>query len=161
MELSRTHQTRTLQALIPSLTRSTTVQLIPNQSATEPAIPITASQQQPSNIPTEQQKPSNIPTEQQKDEDNDGIKDLIDASPDSPSSEFSTTNKLSFGKIVEKGDQQLIIEPGLNNTQITITALPAGGKESAVIEACGHTTLILYPKDTQIINCQNQIREVN
>ena len=72
-----------------------------------------------------------------------------------------TTNKLSFGKIVEKGDQQLIIEPGLNNTQITITALPAGGKESAVIEACGHTTLILDPKDTQIINCQNQIREVN
>ena len=143
-------------------TVSITVQT-PGNIPTEQQKPsnIPTEQQKPSNIPTEQQKPSNIPTEQQKDKDNDGIKDLIDASPDSPSSEFSTTNKLSFGKIVEKGDQQLIIEPGLNNTQITITALPAGGKESAVIEACGHTTLILYSKDTQIINCQNQVREEN
>ena len=72
-------------------TVSITVQT-PGNIPTEQQKPsnIPTEQQKPSNIPTEQQKPSNIPTEQQKDEDNDGIKDLIDASPDSPSSEFST-----------------------------------------------------------------------
>ena len=137
----------------------------------EPAI-VSITVQTPDNIPTEQQKvqtPDNIPTEQQKDKDNDGIDDSIDNSPSSPSSEFSTKDKLAFGKIVAKGDQQVKIAPGkavttdsgLNITEIIITALPEGGNESAstVIEICGNTQFKLDSNETQPFYCRDLIEK--
>jgi len=92
-----------------------------------------------------------------EDGDGDGIADEVDTLPDQFSNQFEDSTG-TYGRILDRGDQELAITDALDPDGVRVTANALGGTDPATVRFCGGSyTADLWPGNFVVRGCSFEI----